>query len=68
MFEFICVIYFSANPADHLYIGSFESCAHAHSYIEQHYTEQEINWINCQHEDYLYLPKNFIKKEIKYEQ
>lgn len=68
MFEFVCVVYFSADPKDNLYVGNFESCAHAHSYVAANYKSSEINWVKCLHEDYLFLPKNFIKKEIKYEQ
>jgi len=66
MFEFVCVIYFSANPADSLYIGNFNNCAEAHSYVANNFHKSEINWVKCQHQDYLYLPKNFIKKEIKW--
>jgi len=68
MFEFVCVIYLSDNPANTLYVGSFETCAHAHSYVHENFTKEEVNWIKCLHEDYIVLPKNFIKKEIKYEQ
>jgi len=67
MFEFVCVIYFSADPADTLYVGNFESCARAHSYVAENFDSKEVNWVKCQHEDYLYLPKNFIKKEVRYD-
>ena len=65
MFEFVCVIYFSNYPGDYMYVGHFESCAHANQWVVENYTQEEINWVKCLHEDYIYLPKGFIKKEMK---
>ena len=67
MFEFVCVIYFSTSLNDYMYIGNFESCAHANSHVAKYYTEEEIEWVKCLHEDYITLPKGFIKKEVRYE-
>lgn len=65
MFEFVCVIYFSSSLQDYKYIGHFESCASANQFVEENYTKEEVSWIKCLHEDYIYLPKGFIKKEMK---
>ena len=67
MFEFVCVLFFTNNLDEHLYIGHFESCAHAYNFVEENYTAEEYKWIKCLHEDYIYLPKGLVKKEIKYE-
>jgi len=65
MFEFVCVMFFSKDLNDHLYVGHFESCAHANTYVMKNYTQEEVEWIKCLHEDYIYLPKGFVKKEMK---
>ena len=65
MFEFVCVMYFTHEMDEHLYIGHFKSCDAAYVYIEQHYAPQEYTWIKCLHQDYINLPKNLIKKEME---
>ena len=68
MFEFVCVMFFTHQLDEHLYIGHFKSCDAAYVYIEQHYEPQEYTWIKCLHQDYINLPKNLIKKEMDNEQ
>ena len=68
MFEFVCVMFFTHQLDEHLYIGHFKSCDAAYTFIEQHYEPQEYTWIKCLHQDYINLPKNLIKKEMDNEQ
>jgi len=44
------------------YIGHFVSCAVANQYVQEFYKDAE--YTSCLHEDYIYMPKGFIKKEI----
>lgn len=60
MFEYVLVVYWTMSQPE--YIGNFKSCAHATSYCEEHCTEAE--YTSCLHEDYIYMPKGFVKKEI----
>ena len=64
MFEYILVVYWTMAQPE--YVGNFESCAHATQWCQTHCKEAE--YTTCLHEDYMYLPKNFMKKEIQYEQ
>ena len=45
------------------YIGHFVSCAVANQYVQEFYKDAE--YTSCLHEDYIYMPKEFIKKEIE---
>ncbi len=65
MFEFVCVMFFTNNLDDHLYIGHFQSCAHANQFVNDNYTSEEYKWIKCLHQDYINLPKGLVKKEMK---
>jgi hypothetical protein len=62
MFEYVLVVYWNMSQPE--YIGNFKSCAHATSYCEEHCTEAE--YTSCLHEDYIYMPAGFVKKEIDY--
>ena len=62
MFEYVLVVYWTMSQPE--YIGNFKSCAHATSYCEEHCTEAE--YTSCLHEDYIYMPAGFVKKEIDY--
>lgn len=62
MLEYVLVIYFEDQFTNGQYVGHFESCAHAHTYLQQHTKEfKGIKWDKCLHEDYLYLPPKLIK-------
>lgn len=62
MFEYVLVVYITMNTPK--YEGHFVDCANANSYAAEHYPEAV--YTTCLHEDYMYLPKNLIKKEIKW--
>jgi len=63
MFEYVLVIYFDSAMQKAEYVGNFESCAHANQYLLEHDSEfKERTWDKCLHQDYLFLPKNFIMK------
>ena len=62
MLEFVLVIYFDDQFNNGQYVGHFESCAHAHTYLQQHEKEfGKRKWDKCLQEDYLFLPPNLIK-------
>ena len=62
MFEYCLIVYLTMEEPK--YIGNFESCAHANNYVQEYYADAP--YTKCMHEDYLFLPENFIKREIKY--
>ena len=64
MLEFVCVVYFTNDLADYEYVGHMYSCAECNNYVAEEYGE--VEWVKCLHEDYIILPKGFIKKEIDY--
>jgi len=45
------------------YIGHFTSCAAANEYVKEHY--KDAPYTTCLFEDYINLPKDLVKKEIK---
>jgi len=61
MFEYVLVVYWTMQTPE--YAGNFESCADATRWCQQHCKEAE--YTSCLHEDYMYLPEGFIKKEMK---
>jgi len=61
MFEYCLIVYLTMQEPK--YIGNFESCAYANEYVKEYYADAP--YTICMHEDYLYLPKDFVKKEIK---
>lgn len=61
MFEYVLVVYMTMD--DPMYVGNFSTCAHAQAYCNEFYPEAE--YTSCLHEDYMFLPEGFIKKEIK---
>lgn len=65
MFEYVCVMFFTHELDEHLYIGHFTNCNQAYEYIAEHYEPQEYTWIKCLHQDLLYLPKDLKKKEMQ---
>lgn len=65
MFEFVCVMYFTHEHNEHLYIGHFTSCEKAYEFVGQNYKTTEYKWIKCLHHDYIYLPKNLEIREVK---
>lgn len=62
MFEYCLIVYMTMDSPE--YIGHFISCAVANQYIQEHYKDAE--YTSCLHEDYIYMPKGFVKKEIDY--
>jgi len=60
MFEYVLVVYWTMQTPE--YVGNFKSCAHAMRWCNEYC--QEAEYVSCLHEDYLYLPEGFIKKEI----
>jgi len=46
------------------YIGNFISCAVANDYVAEYYADAP--YTSCLHEDYIVLPKQFVKREINY--
>jgi len=64
MFEFILVVYITKHSAPE-YVGNFESCTHANVYVEKHY--KNVHYTTCLHENYIYLPKDLIRRNIKTE-
>ena len=60
MFEYVLVVYWTMQTPE--YVGHFKDCAHANSYCEQHCKEAE--YTSCLHENYIYMPEGFVKKEI----
>lgn len=61
MYEYILVVYMQMdNPQ---YVGSFTSCAAANDHVKEYYADAK--YTTCLHEDYMFLPKDFLKKEIK---
>ena len=63
MFEYCLIVYLTMEEPK--YIGNFESCAHANSYVVEYY--HDAPYTVCLHEDYIVLPQNFTKREINYE-
>lgn len=61
MFEFVCVVYFSKSLSDYEYVGHFQSCANCNTFVDENYNN--VEWTKCLQEDYVVLPKGFIKKE-----
>lgn len=61
MFEYVLVVYWTMQTPE--YIGNFNSCADATLWCSKHCEEAE--YTSCLHEDYVYLPKGFVKKEIE---
>lgn len=64
MYEYVLVIFMTmGNPQ---YAGNFTSCAAADQYAKDCCKEAE--YVSCLHEDYVFLPKGHIKKEVDYGQ
>ncbi len=61
MFEYVLVVYWTMQTPE--YVGNFNSCADATWWCQQHC--QEAEYTSCLHEDYMFLPKGFVKKEIR---
>jgi len=63
MLEYVLVVYFDAAMLKGEYVGNFLSCAHANQYLVEHQEEyKERTWDKCLHQDYLFLPPDFIVK------
>lgn len=59
MFEYVLVLYLKDTTH---YVGNFESCAHASTYLNQCYfkTVMPKEWSSaCLYKDYIYLPEGF---------
>jgi len=63
MFEYVLVVYLTMESPQ--YQGNFVDCAHANAYVAEYYPDAP--YIICLHEDYINLPKEFVKREINYE-
>ena len=61
MFEYVLVVYMQMDSPQ--YIGHFSSCAAANDYVKEHY--KDAPYTTCLFEDYINLPKDLVKKEIK---
>ena len=61
MFEYVLVLYLKMNQPK--YEGHFKDCATANEYAIKHCPKCE--YTTCLHEDYIKLPKDIIRKEIK---
>lgn len=63
MLEYVLVVYFDDQFNNGQYVGHFESCAHAQTYLEQHHKEYgKRKWDKCLFEKYILLPPQLIKK------
>jgi hypothetical protein len=61
MFEYVLVVYWTMQTPE--YQGHFQSCGYATEWCKVYCEGAE--YTSCLHEDYIYLPKDFIKKEVK---
>lgn len=62
MFKYVLVVYMTmSNPQ---YVGHFVDCASANSYAKKHYPDAP--YTSCLDEEYMFLPKGLIKKEIEW--
>lgn len=58
MLEYVFLVY---TEFDKTYVGNFESCEQIDQYVESCYTLPSEQWSTaCIHQDYLYLPANFV--------
>lgn len=64
MFEFVLIVYLTMDSPE--YKGNFVDCATANSWVAKYYPDAP--YTVCLHEDYINLPKNFIKREVHYGQ
>lgn len=62
MFEYCLIVYITMEEPK--YIGNFINCAYANNYVAEYY--YDAPYTVCLHEDYIVLPKHFVKKEITY--
>ena len=60
MFEYCLIVYLTMEEPK--YIGNFESCAHANNYVAEYY--HDAPYTVCLHENYINLPKDFVKREV----
>jgi len=61
MFEYVLVVYMTISSPK--YVGHFVDCTRANEYVMENYPKAEYTC--CLHEDYIHLPKDLVKKEIK---
>lgn len=58
MLEYVFFVY---TDTETTYVGNFASCAAIDHYIEHCYKLPDSQWSTaCIHQDYLYLPKDFV--------